>query len=122
MHEEMNITIPFLGSMKKQLGEIENRLISVAEDVKEMKEDVKYLIGKSIPELIDQKYQELMISNQTVKKVNIPLKAHYYGQQTNEKEKFGLMKETFNFIRAKDKSVLLVLGESGSGKSTFLKN
>jgi len=82
--------------------------------------DVKYLVGKSIPELINYKYQS--VSNGTnYNKVYIPLKAGFYddkealeGQKT-----FKLMCETFEFIRSTINSTLLIVGESGSGKSTF---
>jgi ERCC4-related helicase len=119
MQEQLNVSISFLASLKKQLSKVEQRLIDVTEELKEIKEDLKYLVGKSISELIDNKYTEVT-EDQGFAKVHIPIKATFF-EDNDQHESFDLMTGVYDFIRDTAKSTLLVLGEAGSGKSTFLK-
>jgi hypothetical protein len=119
MQEQLNVSISFLASLKKQLSKVEQRLIDVTEELKEIKQDLKYLVGKSISELIDNKYTEVT-EDQGFAKVHIPIKATFF-EDNDQHESFDLMTGVYDFIRDTAKSTLLVLGEAGSGKSTFLK-
>ena len=60
IEQATGIIVTFLGSLKKQMTVIEQSLAKVAEDVEEIKKDVKFLVGKTIPELIEFKCKKVM--------------------------------------------------------------
>jgi transcriptional regulator with GAF, ATPase, and Fis domain len=121
MESMMGVAIKFLNSMKKQLAQIENKLISIGEDVAEIKKDIKYLTGKKISELYEFKYQKVM-ADPFYNKLNIPVKAKEYHKKGLENEsQIDLFTECLDFIKSRTKSTLLISGEAGSGKSTVLK-
>jgi DNA polymerase III delta prime subunit len=101
---------------------MEQNLLQIAEDVEEIKKDVKYMVGKTIPELINYKY-DCILRDVMYTRTWIQLEAHHYDDKSNlsEIENFNLMTNTFEFIRSKSKNTLLIVGESGAGKSTFLR-
>ena len=69
--------------MKKQLGKMENRLVEIGEDVREIKADVKFLVGKTIEECLEHRC-EIVENKRVFNKLWIPLKAvEYQGVQTN---------------------------------------
>ena len=68
----MGIQIQFLKGMKQQLTQLQDTLNSVAKDVTEIKNDVKFLVGKTIPELLDIKYQNV-ITDPSYSKIFIDL-------------------------------------------------
>ena len=118
----MGFQIKFLSSMKKQLGEIENKLISIGEDVAEIKKDVKYLAGKKISELYEYKYQKVMADG-LFNKLHIPVKAKpYHEKSISESYHIDLFRKCIDFIKCRKKSTLLISGEAGSGKSTLLRH
>jgi hypothetical protein len=116
--------------MKKQLGKMENRLVEIGEDVREIKADVKFLVGKTIEECLEHRC-EIVENKRVFNKLWIPLKAvEYQGAQTTEvantdddaPQEHDLNQTVNEFLRSNDKSLLLLVGESGSGKSTFLSH
>jgi hypothetical protein len=54
-----NVTINFLSDMRRQLFQMENLLLELKEEILEIKADVKLLVGKSTPELLEYKYYEI---------------------------------------------------------------
>ena len=116
-----NVTINFLSDMRRQLFKMENLLLELKGEILEIKADVKLLVGKTTPELLEYKYNE--ISQQTISDVYIPLKGEAYKNRDGSGgANWDLMERTKDFIYRNSKtSAMLIGGSSGSGKTSFLR-
>ncbi|WP_316359038.1 NACHT domain-containing protein [Candidatus Neptunichlamydia sp. REUL1] len=135
MQDQMGLAIQFLGDMKSQLFAIQQDLKEIQADVKEIKKGVEFLVGKPIDELFSFR-KEMAAQNPALNKVYISIDCY---SVENNNEKKPLMDEVLTFITYpkeketrkgsvskrpafKGKTTLLITGEPGAGKSTFMRH
>ncbi|CAD8154788.1 unnamed protein product [Paramecium octaurelia] len=138
MQQLLNITLYFLVDIKKDLGQIMNKLENLQNTINIIGRDISILRGKSFQQLLDLRKQTVLLNKKKMDltKIFVPL----YGREKSngvesklipmfDDDNQNKISIVNNFIwhdhqgkEYKDQSdVLLIHGQAGSGKSTIAR-
>ena len=74
MERQMGIVILFLSDIKNQLFQIQTTLAAIQRDVRDIKADVKLMVGRNLPELLKSCARHKLSDQNRGEKIHIPLK------------------------------------------------
>lgn len=115
MGQQIGVQMLFIKDLKQQLHKIQLAIQNVQQDINDIKQDMRFLTGKSIQQLIMYRYNQV-INNPLFDKIYLQLNVHSLNNVKNISE------FVMDFMNKDKKSVLVLTGLSGAGKSTFVKH
>lgn len=115
MGQQIGVQMLFIKDLKQQLHKIQLAIQNVQQDINDIKQDMRFLTGKSIQQLIMYRYNQV-INNPLFDKIYLQLNVHSLNHVKNISE------FVMDFMNKDKKSVLVLTGLSGAGKSTFVKH
>ncbi|KAK3264309.1 hypothetical protein CYMTET_26943 [Cymbomonas tetramitiformis] len=125
----LQVLMAFLTGVNTKLDAMGASLDKLQEEVSELREDVRRLVGRPVREMLaKQRERRAKQWEQLRDKVHIPIE----GMKADENGEFVLDKQrsqaedmlalvTREFLQSEQKDVLLLSGPAGSGKSTFVR-
>merc|ERR1712185_161755 len=112
--------------MSDKLNEMDGKLDVLQNGVDALQQDMRRLVGQPVREVFAEKRGQLLRRHSTLReKVYIPNDGVRAGADgkfliTEENKAFDLLDGVDGFLQDSGKSLLLLSGPAGSGKSTFL--
>jgi len=124
MQDQMGIVVTFIGEMRSQLFIMQRDLDEIKTNVKKIKEEVEYLTGKPIHQIFSIRKENCTKIPIFESEIYVPIRYQASNEENGSKD---LMEDVLSFVKtcptehSNPPTTLLISGQSGSGKSVFIR-
>eukprot|EP00961_Rhodomonas_salina_P104060 1400637-Rhodomonas_salina.2 len=120
VNAKLNVMLETMHQMSEALEEINAKLDALMGEMKELRQDIRRLVGLPPLDVLEEYRKRLKEKGQAKKsEVYIELECFRRKENGEELQKEPLMDTVKTFLESKSKGCMLVSGRAGSGKSVF---